>query len=150
MKISDAINHFQGLASKTDNTRQRKVYDKFIGVLSDLKNHDLTEEQVLLIERKMDELNLKVDTETTKRKLNQKLRIFINFLKTQLSLVTPRYYTALGMAFGVAFGVALAPTLERQLGISISMGVGMLIGLFVGQYLDNKADKENRVLRMKL
>lgn len=147
MKISDAINHFQVLTSKIDNRRHRKVYGKFIGVLSDLKNHDLTDEQVLLIERKVEELNLTGGTENTTRTLNKNLRIFINYLKQQLSLVSNGYYTALGINFGVALGVALAPTLERQLGISISMGIGMLIGVVVGKYLDNKAEKENRVLR---
>lgn len=150
MKISIALNHFQVLASKTDNKRERKVYNKFVGVLSDLKNHDLTEEQVLLIENKMDELNLKTSAANTRRKLNRKLSIFVNYLKEQLSLVTQGYYAALGLTFGVALGVALAPTLERQLGISISMGLGMIIGAVVGQYLDNKAEKENRVLRTKL
>ena len=147
MKISDAINHFQVLANKTDNRRHRKVCDKFVGILSDLKNHDLTDEQVLLIEKKVEELNLTGGTENTTRTLNKNLRIFINYLKQQLSLVTKGYYTALGLTFGVALGVALAPTLERQLGIPISMGIGMLIGVAVGKYLDNKAEKENRVLR---
>ncbi|MGB6036185.1 MAG: hypothetical protein WBG42_07950 [Cryomorphaceae bacterium] len=106
----------------------------------------MTDEQVLLIEKKVEEFNLTGGTENTTRTLNKNLRIFINYLKQQLSLVTKGYYTALGLTFGVALGVALAPTLERQSGIPISMGIGMLIGVVVGKYLDNKAEKENRVL----
>jgi tetrahydromethanopterin S-methyltransferase subunit B len=150
MKISLALNHFQVLASKADNKRERKVLNTFVGLLTDLEGRELAEEQVLLIENKIDELNLKVDTENTSRKLNKKLTTFVNYLKDQLSLVTEGYYTALGITFGVALGLALAPMLERQLGISFNMGLGMISGIVVGHYLDTNAAKENRVLRTKL
>ncbi|MFT5280130.1 MAG: hypothetical protein ACI9P8_001770 [Bacteroidia bacterium] len=150
MKISLALNHFQVLVSKADNKRERKVLKKFVGVLAGLKDRNLTEKQVLSIEKKMDDLNLNSSLAITRRKLGKKLTTFVNYLKDQLSLVTRGYYTALGLTFGVALGLCLVPTLERQMGISINMGLGMILGLIVGQYLDKKAEKENRVLKTTL
>ncbi|MFT5054831.1 MAG: hypothetical protein ACI97X_001864, partial [Oceanospirillaceae bacterium] len=150
MKISLALNHFQVLVSKADNKRERKVLKKFVGVLAGLKDRNLTEKQVLSIEKKMDDLNLNSSLAITRRKLGKKLTTFVNYLKDQLSLATQGYYTALGLTLGVALGLCLVPTLERQMGISINMGLGMILGLIVGQYLDKKAEKENRVLKTTL
>ncbi|MGB0369009.1 MAG: hypothetical protein ACPGD8_06360 [Flavobacteriales bacterium] len=147
MKLNAALNQFEALASNTNSKRERKVHDKFVGIFSDLINRDLTEEQILSIEEKVDELELQMAHSTSWWKLRRKLSSFTQHLQNELSLVTAEYYTALGLTFGVALGVALAPMLERLFGISISMGIGMLIGLIVGQYLDAKAAKENRVLR---
>ena len=150
MKLQIALDHFKVLVNKTDNKSERKVYDKFIGILSNLQGRDLTEEQVLSIEEKMEELNLKVEPANTKRSFKRKLSSFTKYLQDKLSLVTEGYYTALGMSLGVMLGVAVAPMLERQLGISINMGLGMLLGIVVGHFLDTKAVKENRVLKTKL
>ena len=150
MKLNKALDHFKVLASKADNKRERKVYDKFVGVFSDLNNRELTDEQVLSIEEKMEELNLSVDSDNSKRSFKRKLSSFTKYLQEKLSLVTEGYYTALGITFGVALGLAFAPMLERQMGISMNMGLGMIIGIAIGQYLDNKAVKENRVLGITL
>jgi len=150
MKLNKALDHFKVLASKADNKRERKVYDKFVGIFSDLNHRELTDEQVQSIEEKMEELNLNVGSDNSKRNFKRKLSSFTKYLQEKLSLVTEGYYTALGMTFGVALGVAFAPMLERQIGISMNMGIGLIIGVVIGQYLDNKAAKENRVLRTTL
>ena len=150
MKLNKALDHFKILANRTDNKRERKVYDKFVGILSNLQTRDLSEEQILSIEEKMEELNLSEKPIYAKKSPKKKLSLFIKYLQEKLSLVTEGYYTALGVTFGMMLGVALAPTLERQMGISINMGLGMLLGAAIGQYLDTKAAKENRVLRMNL
>ena len=147
MKLNEALDHFKTLAGRSNIKKEQKVYDKFVGIFSDLNNRASTGEHVLSIEEKIDELHIGVESDTTLRGLKRKLSAFTKFLQEKLSLVTDGYYTALGITFGVALGVAFAPMVERQIGISINMGLGMLIGVVIGRYLDTKAAKENRVLR---
>ena len=150
MKLRNALEHFQVLASTTDNKRERKTYHRFTGIFTDLNHRNLTDEQIQSIEEKMEELELQMASSNSKKSLKRKLSVFTKYLQQELSLVTEGYYTALGLTFGVALGVALSPMLERQLGISINMGIGMILGVVVGHYLDTKAAEDNRVLRTKL
>ncbi|MBL4585526.1 MAG: hypothetical protein JKX84_00505 [Flavobacteriales bacterium] len=150
MKLSKALDHFKVLASKADNKPERKVYNKFVGILSNLQDRDLTEDEVQSIEEKMEELNLNGELSNTKRNFNRKPSSFTKYLIEKLSLITEGYYTALGITFGVTLGVAVAPMFERQMRVSINLGLAMMLGAAIGQYFDAKAVNENRVLKTKL
>lgn len=54
---------------------------------------------------------------------------------------------SLGMCFGVALGSSV---FGEDSEISIGLGIGMIIGLVVGKNMDNQAEKEGRVLNIKL
>ena len=69
MKLSNALEHFEVLASNTDNKRERKTYTKFVGIFTDLNHRNLTDEQVLSIEEKMEELELQMTPSNSKRSL---------------------------------------------------------------------------------
>ena len=145
MKINETIDYVVELRNKTDKKYDKLLYNKFIGILSDLKNRDLTINQLESIETKLDTLNLSIETGNKKKYLGSKLMEFKKFLKDKLSLISERHYTRYGMSFGMLIGVLL----QFYVGIYSLLG-GMVIGMVIGGIMDSEARKQGRVLKTKL
>ena len=146
MNISEAVSYFKKLLNETDQKSELRVYEKFVAMLSDLKNKDLTQEEFVLIEEELDELELQANVANRKKYIRKKYNLFTTFLKDKLSLTTEGYYTGIGIALGVAFGAAFISIF----GSGISISLGMVIGLAIGAQKDAQAKKQNRVLKIKL
>ncbi len=126
MTINDTINFLESLLTQTDKKSEIKVYENFIAILSNLKNRELTNEELQSIEEELETLDLKSNPENKKRYFSKKLAEFKKYLKDKLSLISEGYYTAIGMS------------------------LGMIIGLVIGRNKDAEAEKQGRVLKTKL
>ena len=93
MDINDTSELLNTLSSQTDKKSEKKIYNCFIRILTFLKNRDLTENQLQLIQEKLSSLNLKATTENRKKYYKQKLSEFKAFLKNEFSFTTEKYYT---------------------------------------------------------
>ena len=147
MNINDACNFFKKLITETDEKSEIRVYHKFITILSDLENRELTDEQLQSIEKELDSLNLNASSENRKKHFMKKLNLFIKYLKEKFSLISEGYYTAIGISLGLSFGVAFGAAFNN---VSYGLIFGMLIGLIVGASMDSKAKKEGKVLKTNL
>lgn len=145
MKINETLDYVVELRNKNDKKYDKCIYDKFIGILSNLKNRDLTNNQLESIETKLDTLNLNIETENKKKYLGSKLEEFIKFLKDKLSLISEGHYTGYGTSFGMLIGVLL----KFRVGVYSLLG-GMVIGMVIGGIMDSEARKHRRVLKTKL
>jgi hypothetical protein len=145
MKIKETLDFFLNLKNDSVEKSEIKVYDKYIGILSDLKYRDLTETQISLIESELKTLNLKTETENNKKYFTKKLTEFEIFLKDKLSLISDGHYMSYGMVFGMLAGVLL----QFYVGIYSLLG-GMIIGMIIGGIMDSEARKQGRVLKTKL
>lgn len=151
MNIIETIKLFEKLITETENKYEIKIYKNFNGILSDLKNRELKEKQIQSIEKELDILKLKANPEKRKRYFKRKLTTFKVYLKKELSLISKGYYTAIGMSLGMCFGVALGSSVfGLSSGTSSGLAIGMLIGIVIGRKLDTKAEKEGRVLKIKI
>ena len=149
MNIIEASDLFNTLISNTDKRSEIKVYQNFLEILSALKNRDLTQEEIRSIEEELDILKLKDYPENKKKYLRRKRDKFKEYLKTEFSLITEGYYTGIGLALGISFGVAIGASIFGQSsGSSLGISIGMVVGLIIGRVMDNKAEKENRVLKV--
>ena len=146
MKLNAASDFFKSLILKTDNKPEIKVYESFIGIISNLESRDFKEEELQGIEDNLDMLKLTSDPDDRKAYYRKSLNTFKKYLKDELSLITEGYYTAIGIALGVAFGVAFG----AAFGMGIGLVLGMVIGLAIGASKDSDATKQNRVLKTKL
>ncbi len=153
MSISKTVNYLRNLITGTQKKADIRLYEKYIALLSDLENKDLSEEQLSSIEETLNELKLDADTENRKKYLQKQFEKFSGYLKKEFSFITEGYYTTMGVAFGLLFGTAFGTIFgslfERSLGISLGASFGLIIGVVVGKYLDTEAEKQNRVLRTK-
>jgi len=145
MKINATSDFFKNLLTETKEKSEIRVYKKFIAILSDLINKDLTEKPLKLIEDELETLNL--NPVNRKKYFKQKFNEFTTFLKDKLSLISEGYYTSIGISLGLCFGVAFGAAFKN---VSYGLIFGMLIGLAIGTSLDSKAKKEGKVLKTKM
>jgi len=147
MKIVAASTFFKKLLLETSNRSEIKIYEKFISILAELSNRNLTEEELKSIEEKLDSLNFNEHSDNRKKHFKKKLNLFIGYLKEKLSLISKGYYTAIGMSLGTSFGVAFGAAFEN---VSLGLVFGMLVGIIIGTAKDAKAKKEGKVLSVSL
>jgi len=146
MTTDEAIKLFNTLKSQTTKKSELKVYDDFIQTLTMLSKRDLPTGNLISIETKLNDLKLKSNPENKKKYFRKALNSFKEYLKTEFSLVSKGYYTAIGISLGMCFGVAFGSVIQESIGTSSSLVFGMLIGLCIGRIMDVKAEKEGKVL----
>ncbi len=150
MTIQETYIFFENLKNETTNRSEIKIYDRFLHILTELKNKDFAKDEIQLIETEIDNLKLESNPENRKKYFRKSLSKFETYLKDKFSLTTKGYYTnfgiGIGLNFGIIFGIVFFSSFDRSLGISMGLSFGMIIGLIIGRYLDSKAIKEGRVL----
>lgn len=146
MNINEASNFFEDLLLGTKVKSESKLYQKYIAVLSSLKEKDLSEIQVASINEKIASLDLAANPNNHKKYLKQRLSELLKYLKDEYSFISEGYYTSVGIALGVAFGAAFGAAYNVGLGVAL----GMIIGLIIGANNDAQVEKEDRVLRTKI
>ena len=147
MKLNEASDLLNSLIAETDKKSEIKVYQRFIDILTSLKNRGLSKEEILSIEEELGTLKLTAYPENKKKYLKGKLQEFEKYLKAEFSFISKGYYTAIGMSLGISFGVALGASIfGSESGLAMGVSMGMLIGLLIGRTMDVEAEKQNRVL----
>lgn len=153
MKIKETLNLFLNLKNDSVEKSEIKIYDKYIGILSDLKDRDLTQNQIESIESKLETLNLNAESGHNRKYLKQKLSEFQNFLKDKLTLVSEGYYAGIGAGIGIVLGSIFSMLFQTVLGTySLLIGIngGVILGAVLGSVRDSKAKKQGRVLITKV
>lgn len=128
--------------SKTKDKTEMKTFEKFISILSNLKEKELSEAQLTKIESYITYLELEKIPSFSNEIFKQKLTKFKKFLKNKLKLVPTNYYTTLAVSFAVSFAVAFV----IQDGISITtklmvvsvafvlIGIGVVVDLNIKRH----------------
>lgn len=150
MTINDATSFFESLLTQTEKKSEIKLYKSFIGILYDLKNRNLTKEQLRSIEEELELLKLKEIPLNKKKYMRRKLDEFKKYLKEEFSLISEGYYTAIGLALGTSFGIVVGTMFKETMGVSMGLGFGMILGVIIGKTMDLQAEKQNRVLKTKM
>lgn len=148
MKITEAITFLKQAQNRTEKKSQKKHYETFIAILTDLQKKDLDASQFLSIEKELE--NLQLDSKSTFKRLNHNFSKLKQYLKVKFSLTTEGYYTSLGIALGMCFGLAFGSVIDKFVGSSIGMTVGMAIGIVIGKKMDSDAEINGRALKTKL
>ena len=150
MTLQETYNFFESLKTETTKKSEIKVYEKFIYILTELKNREFSIDEIQSLELALDHLNLKSNPEKSIKFFKKALSTFEKYLKDTFSLTTKDYYTnlsvSLGMLFGVVSGILIGERFEKSLGISFGICIGMFIGAFIGRRMDSKAKVAGNVL----
>lgn len=130
--------------SKTSIKSEVKTLKQFIKILNNLKEKQLTEEQLNGIEDYIRYLELEKIPSFSNEIFEQKLAKLTKHLKTNLKFVPFNYYTKLGFSFAIPFsiGFGLAGGISIANKIIVILAILSLIG--VGRIVDLKMKKQKR------
>lgn len=133
--------------SKTKEEFEIKTFKRFIKILTHLREKELNEDQLALIEDYIQYLELEKIPSFNNEIFKEKLTKFIKFLKRKLKFVPKNYYTILTVSFAVSFAI----------GFGISTGISntnkiivisvALLTIVIGYMVDLKIKKEDRAFR---
>lgn len=125
-------------------------------MLSILNTKKLTEEIVIVINHKIDELNSASNSEKElKTQLKKTQSSVLKLIEKEAKLVTKNHYRntwlAIGMSvFGIPIGVALGVSLGNIGLLGIGLPLGMVIGMAVGTKMDEKARELGKQLDIEI
>jgi len=145
--LKSSIIFLKKLLSKTNDKSEIRTFKKFIAVLSNLKEKELTQEQLNAIESYIQYLELDKIPSYSNDLFEQKLSKFKKHLKTKLRFVPKNCYTNIGISFAIPFAIGFAFAAN---GISITSKIGIIVVALlligVGKILDLRIKKQNRSL----
>lgn len=132
---------------------KKKVYNSFYVTLKSLETLHLTEEQLFLVGKTMEDLELWSMRDKKTKYLKSQLRKFIDFLKNDLSLVQEDYYMSVWMSLWMVCGIAVSSIFWLDFGMwNETTGwliIGMIVWMFLWKIMDSNLKKENRVYKIK-
>jgi len=150
MTLQEANNLFKNLKNNATKNSEIKVYEKFLHILTALKDRTFTTDEIQSIEEELKSLQLESNPENRKRFFKKALTKFETYLKETFSLTTKGHYTnlsvSLGILFGVVFGLLLGERFEKSMGLSFGICLGMLIGSYIGRRKDDQAKAAGNIL----
>ena len=150
MTIQDACNYLETVKTEAKQKQEIKIYDRFLHILTELNKKEFSMAETQSIETELDSLNIKSSPENRKKHIKKTLDEFEKYLISTFSLVTPSYYTTLGIGLGASFGTVLGVVFMNSQGNSSGIGIGIAlgisIGIAIGHSMDAKAKAAGKVL----
>lgn len=132
--------------SKTNQKSEIRTFNKFIALLSNLKEKDLSQEHLNAIESYIQYMELEKIPSYSNELFNQKLGKFKKYLKTKLRFVPNKFYTNIAISFAIPFAIGfvypygISPTTLALMCIPVLFVIG------IGILLDLRIKKQGRSL----
>jgi len=130
--------------SKTNEKSEIKTFEKFIEILSKLKEKDLSPKQIEGIESYIKYLELEKIPSFSNDMFKQKLVKFRKYLKNKLRFVPNNYYTTWASSFAISFAIGFAVQSKIDMNIKIGVISTALVIIGIGIIMDLKIKRQER------
>jgi transcriptional regulator with XRE-family HTH domain len=130
--------------SKTNEKSEIKTFEKFIEILSKLKEKDLNPEQIEGIESYIKYLELEKIPSFSNDMFKQKLVKFRKYLKNKLRFVPNNYYTTWASSFAISFAIGFAVQSKIDMNIKIGVISVAILIIGIGVIMDLRMKKQER------
>lgn len=130
--------------SKTNEKSEIKTFEKFIGILSKLKEKDLNPKQIEDIESYIKYLELEKIPSFSNDMFKQKLVKFRKYLKNKLRFVPNNYYTTWASSFAISFAIGFAVQSKIDMNIKIGVISVALLVIGIGIIMDLRMKRQKR------
>jgi len=145
--LNSTLIFFKRKLSKTSEKSEIRNLNKFISLLTNLKNKDLTQEQVSAIENYIQYLELEKIPSFSNDLFKQKLSKFKKHLKTNLGFVPNNQYKNIAIYFSIPFVIGFVSNYKIDLSIKIGIALAAITLITIGVILDFRIKKMGRTLR---
>lgn len=150
MTLQEARIYFEKLKSDNSKKREKKVFEQYIHIISELEKRSFSADDIQLINKELAKIISEVPHEKNRRYFKKELESFKSFLKDTFSLTIKGYYTSKGVEYGMIFGMLCGliflSSRDSSFGIAIGLSLGMCAGVLIGRSLDQKATKAATVI----
>lgn len=133
--------------SQTTNRSEIRTFEKFIAVLENLKDKNLTDEQLEGVNSYIEYLELEKIPSFSNEVFKQKLRKFKAFLNTKLRFVPTNHYVSFAIMFAVPFAVSFIVQSKIDMNLKIGVVSSAILLIGIACMLDLRIKKQNRSLR---
>ncbi len=142
--IKTTIIYLKKQLSKTSDKSEIKTFKKFIEILTQLREKNLSAEQKEITESFIHYLELEKIPSFNNVAFKHKLGKFKKFLKTRLRLVPNNFYTTWAVSFGFSFAAGFS--IQGSIDLYIKIGVISFAILFIltGILMDLKMKRQER------
>ena len=132
--------------SKANKKSEIRTFKKFIAILTNLKEKDLTQEHLHAIESYIKYLELEKIPSYSNELFKQKLSKFKKYLKTKLRFVPNKYYTNIGVSFAIPFAIGFVVPYGISTTTLIVISIPVLFVVGISMLLDLRIKKQGRSL----
>ncbi|MCC1484143.1 helix-turn-helix domain-containing protein [Winogradskyella immobilis] len=131
--------------SKANKKSEIKTFERFINTLTELKEKELSPEQLEAIESYLEYLELEKIPSFSNELLKKKLNQLKKYLKNKLRFLPSNYYRFWAINFGVSFAVAFSVNgnIDNRLRIGV---ISAAVVFAIAIIMDLRAKKQNRSL----
>ena len=133
--------------SQAEKKSEITTFERFIEVLENLEDKELSSKQRDKIEAYLAYLKLDEIPDFNNDMFKQKLKKFKSFLSQKMRFVPRNYFLFLAVIFAGPFVIGF--TIQPKVDFNIKLGVitAVVLVMFLGNLLDRKIKRENRDLR---
>lgn len=130
----------------TDKKSEVKMFEKFIDVLNNLKEKDLSSKQQEGIESYIEYLELEKIPSFNNDIFKEKFKKFKTYLKTKPKFVPNNQYTLWAIMFVIPFCISFAVQSKIETYIRVSVISVALLLVAIARFMDSKIKKQGRSL----
>ncbi len=130
--------------SKTQKKSEIKTFEKFIGILTKLKEKELSQEQLEMVENYLKYLELEKIPSFSNEIFKKKLTKFKKYLKNKLGFVPANFYTTWAASFGISFAIGFSVQSNLDIDIKIGFISAALLLIGIASLLDLRIKRQNR------
>jgi len=130
--------------SKTNEKSEIKTFEKFINIINNLIEKELTPTQLESVESYIHYLELEKIPSFSNEIFNQKLIKIKKYIKTKLKFVPTNFYTTRAISFAIPFSIAFSIQPKIPLTIRIVVISLAILSIGIAMYIDVRIKKQKR------
>ena len=137
-----------------ENIKLSRIYVQFQDLLKDLRNKELPQKIIELINQDIEDINSTSFTgKELKKMLKQKQTKILSLLEKELKIVPKEHYQNICLVLGISIGSVIGVLLSKDSNVAFSpigLGIGLALGIVYGSSMDKKAFKDGRQIDVKI
>jgi hypothetical protein len=156
MKLEEAIESLDRSAGNASGSSSSiRIKQKFSNILQEVKYKELSPEQLEIVEKELDVIlkDLDLEGQNVDHELKKRLKILLDYLRQNFSIVPEGYCSLKGLRLGLSAGFLLMLPLLFYVDSTLNFYTplaGLIIGFVLGSLCDRFQKSKGRTLLTRM